>query len=85
MRKRDRDRIVRQLVGLAEKISADVSGQLSGSVYYFDANSEGKGLSFGLAAADNAVWLGNQLRLLLEDYALRMDVERSRRRLRRRT
>jgi hypothetical protein len=39
---------------------------LDGSIWYFENDAEGKGLSFGFAAANSARHLGKELKRILE-------------------
>ena len=66
MRKRDRDRIAKQLNGIAHDIHNFGTQQLFGSAWYFQNNSKGKGLNFGYEVKRNLEELNKRLTEILE-------------------
>lgn len=61
MRKRDREAMKKFVSEKNVQLQYAAVSQLSGSEWYFEANSEMKGFSFAFSAARNAMWIGHDL------------------------
>lgn len=66
MRKRESLKLAKEINELTNKFQGLVVGQLSGSIYYFEANSDVKGFDFAYAAQRNAMSLARKLKKLLD-------------------
>lgn len=83
MRKRDREKIAKELYDIVTNLDHFVLKQLNQSAWYFERNSEGKGVDFGYTSQRNAMSIARRLKKLLDITVTKMEGSRrvARRRL----
>lgn len=73
MRKRDRDRIAKDLSKYHAEIMDKIARQLSGAIWYFENNAEIKGYDFAYGARSYAEHIGRKIKKYLDSEIKRKD------------